>query len=464
MPTDNEQQPRAALSIPRKKKKKSKKRSYQLEDGRQVNLTKDQIELLTLCRRLAALPRELIEKTLSYLPKSDLLPLKYAKGLREVAFSLAHSSLDLGVVDEDDTAVLEHKDIVKALGRAVKHFSYGGEAIDYNLLADIARPAMLPAVRTFHLHLADDGPVIALSDGKRLVEQLGTLPFLSHLCIGDGARYEEGNTGRKAVKTAQLTDQLLNEPRASLFPSLTKLSLAQASPALLACIFSKACKLAQLERLRLRHVQGAIPLTAFPRIITSLYIAVCEGIDWRMLLQIVRLSKDTIESLYFHDKGEGSNLDYVSNPVILCPRLRTMALHNAIYCEDHRDAQRSPDDLSIDVPEWTRRAVGFMSRIQAPELSSVGLGWLLYEASEDILQDVFGALRANDVGEVLFRHAHPADEGNESESEDEEEGRHAFGDACDLAVTFCVEDAIKAFFLPPNLYDEYFSEAFNGDM
>lgn len=321
-------------------------------------LYQHELDYINLCRRAAALPRELVEKVLLHLSGPRLRALKYAKGLREVAFALGHRTLRL----EDDW---ESRYILNAFGSVLEELEYAG--YHSKVLSNwLLTPTLLPVLRLLELDVSSAETALSLENGPHLVESLGLLPNLVSLMIVDGWQdspvFERG-WGLEVLNTVRRTSALWQAGRFSLFPSLQKLDLQSAGPVLLACLFSEQFPLRQLVKLRLESPRGNIPEEACPRQLTALCI---EGhltnVSWSALHHLVERSRQTLNFLLFG--GIDSGASHTNMEVIECPALQFIAVGRFLdYDQRHRD--------------WEQRATDFLASLRSPKLDRLGIGALL---------------------------------------------------------------------------------------
>ena len=450
-----------------------KKQRIKLADGRKVRLTAPQVQLYELCKRVENLPREIIEKVLEDLPWSILQSLKYSRGLHDIAFDLVHQVVYIYGRDGDEVS----RDKLTSLASAIRTLNCWDEKPNYELLVEFLTPNQLPSLRSFRLDITGTPPM-TVDDARMLIEHLGALPFLSVLEICDGGPSDEklpkaskrasGPTdeelpkaskraSKKAIKRLRNCKVLDTEDRASLFPSLRELILSNASPALAACMLSKQCPLSQLKRLQLIGLRSEVRVEDFPRELTALDITSCDHIGFNDLLQLARLSQNTLEYLDYRDQGQQPLLNYVGSPIINCPRLKYLVVHDASFDEGNRD------DEAIQTPKWTRTGIGLISRIEAPELRSLGIGRALCDASPDAVDHLIAGRVGSKLGLIACRYPPPATLDN-----DDLGGQDEFTiQQLNLAAATTRGDELGGIdlicFPQRDNYDNYFSDAFAGN-
>lgn len=347
---------------------------------------------INLCKRVAALPRELVDRVLVQLDNATLLAIKYAKGLRGPAFDLAHQRLWLTANEDDDHPERQaelrqrHIQVVQCLGRVLRNLTYQGRFVDYRSLADLLQPTALPVLRYFKL-FNDANEALHFDHGhaQYLIEQVGRLPQLTDLSIRDGRQSAmlQYEWALGFVNVLRSVSKLWVKDRAALFPSLRTLSLNRPGPVLLACLFSKEYKLPKLERLELRNLSEDVQLQleTFPSGLRALSLNGCQGVDWTKLRRLVRGSRTTLRYLSFRILQEACT-DFEAKKVKL-PSLRCISM--AFDTDD--------DDDEEPTSVWSRQMIQFLSKLRAPEVEILALTKFLDETPEDALQKLAKAAR-----------------------------------------------------------------------
>ena len=456
--------------IPSSKKRTAKvsqsKLDTKLDDGRIVQLTEHQRKLYELCRGVGKLPREMIERILSSLPKRTLLALKYVRGLRAVAFELVHRHYALST----EKTVVQGALILAGIGSALRSFTYHGHEPNHEFLAEVLKPEVLPALRQFIFSQCHSQPPIKIKHARVLIETLGMLPLLSVLNIHDGG--DGDGLPLPELSHGLICDliSLHEQDRSILFPSLHTLRLDNASPGLGACLLSKHNPLQSLKRLALGNYRGYLYAEHFPSNLIHLDFDNCSRVGYADLLELLQRSQSTIESIYFDDGCERRCLDFVSTPVLECPRLQSMALQHGEYCcEGCRNDRRNDEEKTTAVPLWTRTAIGFHSRLVAPELQTLGIGELLMEPWTDGLRSLVESRKGTKLKSILCKHVVPTEPDQpvaavEGEQAEEIGAQILLKANFDLASALLQETGIQLLCIGEEDYDDYFNDAFEGKL
>ena len=201
----------------------------------------------------------------------------------------------------------------------------------------------------------------------------------------------------------------------------------------------------------------------------ALDIDSCLKIGYADLLQLLRASQDTIESVYFDDGCESHYLNYVSAPLLECPRLKTIALQEGNYCcNDCRERNRNDDEKATAIPYWARTSIGFLSRVEAQELQTLGIGGLLMEPWTDALRNLVESRKESKVRGILCKHVVPIEPEPLPVAEEAEHGEDFLAQTLlknnfDLASGLLQDTGIDLLCIGEEDYEDCFNDAFYGE-